>query len=234
MQDYNVFVINLDSATERWKYYENKGWNRWAATHYNDLDDEHPIFKQMVSMWNIPPEEHKAKCACYISHTSLWEHIIKNDLKNVLVLEDDAYQINELPNIDDLPNDSLTYFGGITYNKRLTDGPLPVDLDEGLNKIDYTQYRMIMLLSYFIPNRRVAYKMLQSAKERGRPRAIDVMVKFSHINHYLYYPAIFVEKPMQSQIRNKKVRFSDSQYNSVKSQDVCQEIKFYEEEKNKL
>lgn len=91
-----------------------------------------------------------------------------------------------------------------------------------------------MLLSYFIPDRRVAYKMLQSAKERGRPRAIDVMVKYSHINHYLYYPAIFVEKPMQSQIRKKRYKFSNSQYNSVKSQYVLQEIKFYEEEKNKL
>ena len=225
MDSINVFVINLDSAEERWEKYKDKGWNRWKATSVDDLADDHPIFADMVSMWNIPPGEHNNKCACYMSHVSLWEHIIKNDLKNVLILEDDALQIDELPNLEDLPKgNSLTYLGGITYNNRLTDGPLKVDCLDGINEIDYGKFRMIMLLSYFIPNKRVAYKLLQSAKERGRPRAIDTMVKHAHVSQYLYYPALFVEMPGQSQIREKKVKFSNKYYHSVTKKQSLLEI----------
>ena len=222
----NVFVLNLDSAKDRWKAYEGKGWNRWKATHYDDLPDDHPIFEDLVSMWNIDPLEHKAKAACYMTHISLWKHIIEKDLKNVLVLEDDAHQIADLPNPEDLPRgQDLTYLGGITYNKRLTDGPKPMEFKEGINEIKHSDFRMIMLMSYFIPNRRVALKLLQCVTERGRPRAIDTMIKDAWVSQYLYYPAIFVEKPIQSQIRDKKSKFSNQYYHSVTKKQALLEIK---------
>tara|TARA_R100000951_G_scaffold112509_1_gene112963 strand:- start:1191 stop:1865 length:675 start_codon:yes stop_codon:yes gene_type:complete len=221
----NVYVLNLDSAKDRWEAYEGKGFNRWKATHYDDLADDHPIFADMVSMWNCPPLEHNAKCACYMTHVSLWEHIVKHDLKNVLVLEDDAHQVGDLPDPEDLPKgNSLTYLGGITYNNRLTDGPKPMEFKEGINEIIKADFRMIMLLSYFIPNRRVAYKLLQSVRERGRPRAIDTMVRDAYVSQYLYYPAVFVEKPIQSQIRNKKTKFSNKYYHSVTKKQGLLEI----------
>ena len=221
----NVYVLNLDSAKDRWEAYEGKGFNRWKATHYDDLADDHPIFADMVSMYNINPVEHNAKCACYMTHVSLWEHIVKHDLKNVLVLEDDAHQVGDLPDPEDLPKgNSLTYLGGITYNNRLTDGPKPMEFKEGINEIIKADFRMIMLLSYFIPNRRVAYKLLQSVRERGRPRAIDTMVRDAYVSQYLYYPAVFVEKPIQSQIRNKKTKFSNKYYHSVTKKQGLLEI----------
>ena len=42
----NVYVLNLDSAKDRWKAYEDKGWNRWKATHYDDLPDDHNDFAE--------------------------------------------------------------------------------------------------------------------------------------------------------------------------------------------
>ena len=222
----NIFVLNLDSATERWKEYENKGWNRWRATHYDDLGDDHPIFDEMVSMYNINPLEHKAKCACFMTHTSLWRHIIKHDLKNVLVLEDDAHQVGDLPKPEDLPQgQDLTYLGGITYHTRLTDGPKPMEFKEGINEIIPAEFRMIQLMSYYIPNRRVALKLLQCVTERGRPRAIDTLVKDAWVQQYLYYPAVFVEKPIQSQIRDKKTKFSNKFYHSVTKKQALLEIK---------
>tara|TARA_Y100000592_G_scaffold88428_1_gene144242 strand:+ start:1690 stop:2331 length:642 start_codon:yes stop_codon:yes gene_type:complete len=208
-----IFVINLDSAKDRWKHYENDNrYTRWSATSVDDLHDNHPIFKDMVSYWNIDPKEHDCKCACYMSHTRLWRYIISNHLEDVLILEDDAKLVNPIPDKSELPQDGFTYLGGFTSHKRLTDGPKKVEFKEGINKIDHSEYRMLMLMAYYIPHWDVAHKMLQSVTERGRPRAIDTMVLHTHKNQYVSYPASFIERDDKSQIRKKKNKHSNEFY----------------------
>lgn len=211
-----IFVINLDKATGRWENYEDdERYTRWSATHYDDLSHDHPIFKDMVSMWNINPNEHKAKCACYLSHTNLWRYIVSNNINDVLILEDDAKLVGKIPDSSMLPQDGFTYLGGLTFNTRLTDGSLSLKgvLTEGINKIDHSKYRMIMCLAIYIPHYSVAFKMLQSATERGRPRAIDVMLRETRrYNQYLLYPAPFIERPDKSQIRKNKRKHSNEFY----------------------
>ena len=51
-----IFVINLDRAKDRWEYYKHdERFTRWSATDYTKLNDNNPIFKDMVSYWNIDP-----------------------------------------------------------------------------------------------------------------------------------------------------------------------------------
>ncbi len=208
-----IFVINLDSAEDRWSHYENdKRYTRWSATSVDDLRDDHPIFKDMVSMWNIDPNEHNCKCACYISHTMLWKYIITNHLEDVLILEDDAKLVNPIPDTCDLPQDGFTYLGGFTSNLRLTDGPKKVEFEEGINTMNHADYRMLMMMAYYIPHWSVAHKMLQSVTERGRPRAIDTMVRHTHRKQYVSYPASFIERDDPSQIRKKKRKHSNEFY----------------------
>ena len=220
-----IFVINLDSAKDRWEHYKDDDrYTRWSATSVDELRDDHPIFKDLVSMWNIDPNEHNCKCATYMTHTMLWKYIITNHLEDVLILEDDACLVGKLPNTCDLPQDGFTYLGGITYNKRLTDGPKKVELKEGINKINHAEYRMLMCLAIYIPHWSVAHKMLQAVTERGRPRAIDTMLLHTHKNQYLMYPAPFVERPVKSQIRANKSKFSNSKYERVSGKRVLEEI----------
>ena len=208
-----IFVINLDSAEDRWSHYENdERYTRWSATSVDDLRDDHPIFKDMVSMWNIDPNEHNCKCACYMSHTMLWKYIITNHLEDVLILEDDAKLVNPIPDTCDLPQDGFTYLGGFTSHLRLTDGPKKVEFKEGINTIDHADYRMLMMMAYYIPHWSVAHKMLQSVTERGRPRAIDTMVRHTHRKQYVSYPASFIERDDPSQIRKKKRKHSNEFY----------------------
>ena len=62
-----IFVINLDSATDRWSHYkDDKRYTRWSATSIDDIPLKHEIWKKMISMWNIQPREHSAKCAAYL------------------------------------------------------------------------------------------------------------------------------------------------------------------------
>ena len=221
-----IFVINLDKATDRWNHYkDDKQYKRWSATHYDELSYDHPIFSEMVSMWNIDPLEHKAKSACYLSHTRLWQYIVTNKINDVLILEDDAHLINEIPDSSEFPQDGFTYLGGLTYNKRLTDGPLSMEFVNGIHEIDHTEFRMIMCLAIYIPKWEVAFKMLQSVKERGRPRAIDTMLRETRrYKQYISYPASFVERPDPSQIRASKSKFSNSKYERVSGKEVIKEI----------
>jgi hypothetical protein len=208
-----IFVINLDSATDRWEHYKDDDrYERWSATHYSELSVNHPIFSKMVSYWNIDPLEHKAKCGAYLSHTNLWRYMVTNKMNDVLILEDDADLVGQIPDSSQLPQDGFTYFGGFTSHKKLTEGALLVDFNEGINQIDHSKYRMLMCLAIYIPTWEVAYKMLQAAEERGRPKAIDTMILHTNRNQYVLYPAPFVERPIPSQIRKKKRKFSNEYY----------------------
>jgi len=216
-----IFVINLDKAKDRWEYYkerqgeDDERFTRWSATDYNDLSDNHPIFKDMVSFWNIDPNEHKAKCACYLSHTNVYRYIVQNHLFDTLILEDDAELIGEIP--EDLPQDGFTYLGGFSSHLRLTDGPMKVDFEDGINPIKHNQYRMLCCLAIYIPNPKVALKMLQACektkgKEKRRPRAVDTMIRDALISQYVYYPAPVIERNIPSQIRKKKPKHCNKFY----------------------
>ena len=220
-----IFVINLDSAKDRWSHYkDDKRYTRWSATSIDDVDLKDPIWDKMISMWNISPHEHSAKCCAYLSHTRLWKYIVTNKLNNVLILEDDAFLVGDIPDPKDLPTDGFTYLGGFTSHVRMTDGHKKVEFKEGINLIDHKEYRMIMCLAIFIPSWEIAYKMIQASTWNGRCRAIDTMIRKTYRNQYVYYPACFVERPIQSQIRENKKKFSNSKYEWVNAKTVMEEI----------
>lgn len=211
-----IFVINLDRATDRWSYFkDDKRYTRWSATDYNDLPDNHPIFKKLISMWNISPQEHKAKCGCHLSHTNLWRYIVQNKLNDVLILEDDAELVGEIPDSSKLPQDGFTYLGGLTFNKKITQGPKKVQLNEGVNHVNNEDFRMIMLVAYYIPHYSIAEKMLNTFDEKERFRMVDTMIYKAKTNQYLYYPAPFIERNIPSQIRKKKPKHSNIYYEWV-------------------
>ena len=87
-----------------------------------------------------------------------------------------------------------------------------------------SEYRLLMCLAIYIPKWEIAFKMLQAAEERGRPRAIDTMILHTKREQYVSYPASFVERPDPSQIREKKTKFSNSHYERVSGKEVLDEI----------
>jgi hypothetical protein len=211
-----IFVVNLDRATDRWSYFkDDERFTRWSATDYKDLNDNHPIFKDMVSYWNINPKEHKAKCACYLSHTNIYRYIIQNHLYDTLILEDDAEIVGEIP--DNLPQDGFTYLGGFSSHLKLTDGPMKVDFQDGVNPIKHNEYRMLCCLAIYIPNPRVALKMLQACEKttKRRPRAIDTMIRNALVPQYVYYPAPIIERSIPSQIRKSNPKHTNIYYEFV-------------------
>jgi len=87
----NIFVINLPSAIERLQFQEEQllsltlDHQILSATSVNDINDE--TYKKHYFDWQRPLKN--TEVACYYSHRSAWNKVIKTD-RPALILEDDA------------------------------------------------------------------------------------------------------------------------------------------------
>jgi GR25 family glycosyltransferase involved in LPS biosynthesis len=207
------FVINLNRSHDRFEKYFDDSYTRWEATDYKDLPLHHDVFRRMISYYNLSESEHRAKCACFLSHYNLLKHIVENKINNCLILEDDAQLVRHLPNPADLPRDSLIYFGGFFHHKLMTNNKKVVhESKEGVNKLDKSKMRVLMTVSYFIPTYEVAEKIIKYIDTLKRLRAIDVILYTVAIDTYYYYPSIYVERCLESQIRKNKKKHSTELY----------------------
>ncbi len=204
----NKFFINLDRCKDRQKYFDDT-WTRWEATDWKDLDSDDPIFERMVSMWSIDPSQHKAKCACWLSHINLLRNISENKLNNVIVLEDDAEQINHIP--DDLGSD-FCYLGGF-FMRSMKGGSVepPMLVDGSLNALADT-YKLMTTLAYYIPTWEIATQIINQIVQKPRYRAIDVMLQNITSQRNVYSPALFRERPLESHIRQNKKKHASENY----------------------
>jgi len=213
-----TFVINLDTATERWEHYKDKGCKRWSATSYDEISVNSLDIKRLISYHNLSMKEHLCKLACLKSHMNLWRYITQNQMNNILVLEDDADLVRPVPPTYKFRKDGITYLGGYTSHVHVTKGAKKIDLPEGIHIINHNEYRVLMTMAYFIPNWKVAEKLLNNMEYAERWRCIDIMMRdFTGLTQSISYPASFKERPTQSQIKKKKrSKFANEFYEMVK------------------
>ena len=203
--NYTKLYINLERSHDRRQKFDDT-WTRITATDGNDLDN-HPILQRMVSYWNMNPKEHRAKCACFLSHYRTLEYIVGRRLNNVIVCEDDAIQMNELPSPEALGN-HFCYLGGYFSHRRMTEGHLtnPDDFPtskQGLNSLDRSEHRILMMMAYYIPSWKDADNILSWLDSSVRLRAMDVMLFGLPYPVNYYYPAIYVEDKCETTIHTR-------------------------------
>ena len=206
-----IFVINCEGSEDRWKHYSDNKYERWLGTHYKELPDGDLRFKKMVSFHNINPNEHKAKVGCLVSHTNLWRYLITNKMNNILVLEDDAVTVKDIP--ENLPTDGITYLGGLIWSQKTMDGPKKMALSEGIYLVD--DFKILMTMSYYIPTWEIAKELLDYVESQKRQRAIDIMMTKAPTTFYISYPASFEERGDLSLIRGTKNKRSNKYYEWV-------------------
>ena len=194
-----VFYINLDIARERRNKFKDKNFTRWRATTKEEVPEY--IKNRMLSMYNFGKDAHLARCACWLSHTKLLEYIVENKLDDVLILEDDAIQVNDIPK--NYPNDSITYVGGFVYNRKMMDSKSPeIKHQIGINLCP-DNLRILGCLAYIIPNWKIALHILNRIYSENRYKAIDIMLGNINLKQYYHYPASFREEGSISQISSK-------------------------------
>jgi hypothetical protein len=205
------FYINLADDYKRRMKFLNKGWHRWEAVSREEVPEE--LDKRMTSMWNFPRKSHLGRCGCFLSHYELYTYIVEMELNNVLICEDDAVPVKELPK--EYPKDSIIYVGGFFHQSKMMDNSeVKINPKEGLNQLD-PKYRILMTMSYIIPNWEVAQEILDYIDGRTRYKAIDIMLGNIGIPKYYEYPACFVEEGSPSTI-SKKTKKANEYYEWVK------------------
>ena len=202
-----TFFINLDSATSRRSKFQDTDYKRWTATKKDDVPLA--IDNKMISRYNFPRESHLGRCGCFLSHTKLLEHIVDNRLDNVLILEDDAIKINEIP--VDYPKDSIVYVGGFIHHKQMMNNQkIEINHEKGINEVS-EEYRMLGCLAYIIPHHSIALKILNKIYSQKRFKAIDIMMGNTGIKQYYNYPPSFIEEKTELQIQ-KKTKYMNDNY----------------------
>lgn len=205
----------MDTAKERRNKFQGSSYERWKATEKKEV----PLIidNLMISIHNFGKESHLARCACFLSHTKLLEHIVNHKINDVLILEDDAIQVNNIPEI--YPDDSITYIGGFIYDKKMMNSKPPeIQHQVGINLCP-ENCRILGCLAYIIPNWKVAYKILILIYSQSRYRAIDIMMGNIGIKQYYNYPGSFREEGSTSQIsqknKNNKIMTEEYQFISL-------------------
>ena len=209
-QGLNKYVISLNDSKRR---------EQWVGTEYKIFDAvdgsqlayDCEACDKIVSYHNIRlTPRHLAKTGCFLSHLNLLRYIAKNKIDRALIVEDDALQINRMP--EKLPTDCLTYLGGFIGNKKITSKEkIEINHKIGLNTLN-EKYRMVCCLAYYIPKWEIAGELYKKLMALKRWRAIDISLPNLLEKTNYIYPAVYIEECGESQIMEKKVKFANEYY----------------------
>jgi len=168
---------------------------------YTPKDITNEIYDNYYFRYNAKPLYRKKVIACAESHKKVLKIIIEEDLKETIILEDDA--ILDVSRIGELKGmNEFCYIGGdivaLTLNKynefrKSKKEDIRQSLQQGINTIDIENWRLAHACGYYIPNKEVAQQILNSIPNLNKCRAIDVeymsLQKKRKISKFIY-PAL--------------------------------------------
>jgi len=209
-----VYVIN---GYEERKLKYDKRYHIFPAIWWEDIDDE--TLSKYHFRHNAKDEYRRKVVACAESHKNMLKDIILNDLKEVVIIEDDCV-IKDFSRLEELKTrNDFTYIGGditsLTLNKanefrRCKKNELRLKLKKGLNEIDIENWRIAHACGYYIPNKEIAEKILKLIPVYDKCRAIDkeyMLLQEKKIIKDFIYPAISIIR-----VNEAKTGFNFSTY----------------------
>ena len=135
-----IFVINLPIAIERRKIQQDQlaklclEYKILDATSADDISEA--TYKKHYFDWQRPLR--KTEIACYYSHRSAWEIVIKSR-KPALILEDDAVLSSCLPklldNLNEIENSDLINLENRSRKKFVSKSHLDIDCNSKLHRL---------------------------------------------------------------------------------------------------
>lgn len=192
-----VFVVS--AYENRKEKYDEERYELFDATWWSDVKDEE--VERYHFRHNAKMEYRKKVVACSLSHKRLLQKIINEDLKDIIIIEDDAI-IEKWDRLKDLEGcKEFCYIGGQINAPLMKDFKKFEDIKDsvrenfckGINVIDPKEFRLAHTCGYYIPNRRVAQDILSNIPHGSKERAIDTeyiaLQKKGKITKFIY-PAI--------------------------------------------
>lgn len=152
-------------------------------------------------MYNTSPARASACVGCTYSHRLALQLIIDLNLRDVVVLEDDAMLVRPLPNLATMPRDCAVFFGGALRTpgawarqskefSRENEEAVWLSLREGLNDIRWDEFTVSGTEAVFIPDATVAQR-LADALDTERLIWIDMFYRKHRLIPKLYFPNPF-------------------------------------------
>lgn len=192
-----VYVIN--GYPDRKEKYDDR-YTIFPAIWYENITDD--ILEKYYFRYNAKKDYRKKVVACAESHKKMLNEIISKDLKQVVIIEDDAV-INDFSRLEELKDiNDFTYIGGditsLTLSKsnefrKTKKEYVRESLKLGMNTIDISKWRLAHACGYYIPNKEVAERVLNLMPYYDKCRAIDkeyMMLQEKKIIKDFIYPAI--------------------------------------------
>jgi len=194
-----VFVVS--AYEDRKEKYDEEKYEIFSAVWWEDVTDEDVERYHFRHNAKLPLR--KKIVACSLSHKRLLQKIINEDLKEVVIIEDDA-MIEKWDRLQELKDvNEFCYIGGDITSPFLKDMKVFKEdggkenvrycCEKGINTIDPKKFKIGQTCAYYIPNKRVAQDILSNIPNGKKERAIDseyiALQKKGKITKFVY-PAI--------------------------------------------
>ena len=194
-----TYCINLDRRFDRWeecliefKKYGIEDVIRWSAIDGNNIN-------------KLGSCEKSSQTSLILTNIDIIEDSIKNNLKNVLIMEDDIKFSDEVYNISEyfkyLPEDwDMVYFGG-NHNSHMGVNP-PLIINEKVCKLHNTFTTHCVGI-----NGKSFNTIINKLKEFNNPLDVIYTDLQRSLNVYCFYPLIATQRISYSDIEGRVVNY---------------------------
>ena len=206
MGKYNIYIICkteedfLEKSKEISSKYNSKICHiQWIPAEYLKLTQcNKKLVKDLDTRWNTEKKKILAKLGTIAAHRKALLAIYMNKTDNNIVLEADATLSHQLPN----PPKVSCYMGGWIIPPQITKaGKVKINVHpkNGLNKIEYGTFSVLMAHALFIKTFEEAMELFQTTIT-DKIKNYDVhLIDLEFLKQY-YYPPIFVQGKHISEI----------------------------------
>tara|TARA_Y100001970_G_scaffold164578_1_gene201079 strand:+ start:191 stop:865 length:675 start_codon:yes stop_codon:yes gene_type:complete len=206
MGKYNIYIICkteedfLEKSKEISSKYKSKICHiQWIPAEYLQLTQcNKKLVKDLDTRWNTEKKKILAKLGTIAAHRKALLAIYMNKTDNNIVLEADATLSHQLPN----PPKVSCYMGGWIIPPQITKaGKVKINVHpkNGLNKIEYGTFSVLMAHALFIKTFEEAMELFQTTIT-DKIKNYDVhLIDLQFLKEY-YYPPIFVQGKHVSEI----------------------------------
>ena len=206
MSKYNIYIICkteedfLEKSKEISSKYKAKICHiQWIPAEYLKLTQcNKKLVKDLDTRWNTEKKKILAKLGTIAAHRKALLAIYMNKTDNNIVLEADATLSHQLPN----PPKVSCYMGGWIIPPQITKaGKVKINVHpkNGLNKIEYGTFSVLMAHALFIKTFEEAIELFQTTIT-DKIKNYDIHLKELQYFNYYYYPPIFVQGKHISEI----------------------------------
>ena len=220
MPKYNIYIIAKDEIIfeKKKKILKQTSGKKidliiWVPAVYIKLSQANKrVLKDLNTRHNTGKKKILSTLGCIAAHRNALLQIWTHKTNNNIVLEQDFKFNNPLPP----PPKKTCYLGGWIIPRRISDAGIKqvkINPSNGMNKINYEEFSIIMAHSVFYKTYTDAYSIFTQTIT-DKIKNWDIFLKNTKIIKYFNYPETFIQNDQEiSEIQHKKNKYDKRSIN---------------------